>query len=336
MLASNLIVDPLAEQDKPLKIHALSSIFQDIETGLKFSGYCYYCEICEEMLALCPNLIDPLDMRMAFHDKCPSCHWKLESSLRCVGINVPSRNLFQFHPMYKDPSSINSSVKAHEILLTPYLLERDDPSKIDLEPLSEDLIEDPLENFLGRFVVVYGDRTAHELSERLCLKAQMSNSHGGLNSKVIFIDGGNIFDPYLISRYADQYGIRREKALEGIQIGRAFTCYQLTYLIMKILPEALERYKAKLAIVSDITKLYTDSDIEEREAFDTFNKISAFLAKLAEKKSATVLVTCVTASKHGWLESILHSRAHITFQNYEQSKSVWKDVDLYRMMNING
>lgn len=111
MLVSNLIVDPLAEQGKPLKIRALSSIFHDMGTGSRLSGYCYYCEICEEMLALCPNLIAPGYVRWAFHDRCPSCHWKLESSLRCTCIRVPSRDLFQFHPMYKDPGSINSSVK---------------------------------------------------------------------------------------------------------------------------------------------------------------------------------------------------------------------------------
>lgn len=317
MIASCFIVDSLAE---PLKIHDLPAIFQDMETGSQFSSYCYYCEICEEMFALCPNFIDPENVRWAFHDRCPSCHWRLGSSLRCTRIKVPDQIGLQLHPACKSLTSINLSTKPREASLTSYLLEGEESSERTLQPSCKNLIEDPLENLLGRSVVLHGDRAAHELSELICVKAQMKKSYGGLDSKVIFIDGGNIFDPYLICRYADRYQIRREKVLDGTQIGRAFTCHQLTSLITRALPDALENYQARLAVVADITKLYMDPDIEEREAFNTFNQVSMFLARLAEKKGSIVLATCITASRHGYFESILFSRAHTVFEICEGSK----------------
>jgi len=233
---------------------------------------------------------------------------------------VPSQTIFQVHPTFRGLVSIDSPVKSRENSITSYLFEEDASFERGSQPFCNDLIDEALENLLGRFVVLHGDRAAHDLSEQICVKAQMSGSNGGLNSKVIFIDGGNLFDPYLISRYADRYQIRRETVLDGTQIDRAFTCYQLTSLITKTLPDAFEHYRAKLAVIADITRLYTDPDIEERESFNVFNQVSAFLAKLAEKKASIVLATCVTASKNGWLESILFSRAHTVFQIRQGSK----------------
>jgi hypothetical protein len=283
-----------------MKIHTLASIFQDMDFELRFSGYCYYCEICEEILVLSKNLIELGRLRRAFHDRCPKCSWGLELSLRCTRIKVPSQSIFHIHSACRDFFSIKSPVR--------------------LQVQCMNLLEDHLDSLLGRLVVLHGDYSAHELSEFICVKAQMPNSYGGLNSQVIFIDGGNLFDPYLISRYADRYQIRRETILNGTQIGRAFTCYQLTSLITKTLPDALEHYEAKLAVIADITRLYTDSDIDEHEAFEAFNQASVFLARLVEKKNLIVLATCVTTSKHGWFESTLFSRAHIIFQIHGNSK----------------
>jgi len=322
MIDSKLIVDSLSDSRvETLKVHMLESILRDIEAELQFSAYCYYCEICEEILALSKNFIEPGSMRWTFHDRCPSCNWGLESNLRCLRIKVPSKTIFQFHPQCRKSFSTNLPTKPHKKSVISYLFEENEPLlERELQPFCGDLIENSLEGGLGRFTVLHGDHSAHELSESICVKAQMPTSCGGLNSKVIFIDGGNLFDPYLISCYADRYQIRRETVLDRIHVGRAFTCYQLTSLIMKTLPDALERYDAKLAVIADIARLYMDSDVEEHEAFETINQISAFLGKLAEKTDTVILATYMTTLKHNWFESILLSRAHTVFRIQDKTK----------------
>ena len=52
---------------------------------------------------------------------------------------------------------------------------------------------------MREFVVFHGSWMGHILSEMLCVRCQLPICEGGLDSTMIFIDGGNIFDPYFIA-----------------------------------------------------------------------------------------------------------------------------------------
>jgi len=95
---------------------------------------------------------------------------------------------------------------------------------------------------------------------------------GGLNSRVVYVDGGNTFDPYAVSAIAQEYGLEPKSVLEKILISRAFTAYQLTALVFEKLEEALKRYRSKLVIVSDITRLFLDRDVPKIRAVTSFSK----------------------------------------------------------------
>jgi hypothetical protein len=125
MIGPNLIVDSLSESraEAPLKVHMLASIFRDVNVDLQSSGYCYYCEICEELLVLSKTLLEPERIRWVFRGRCPGCHWSLGSSLRCTCIKVPSQTIFQVHPAFRGIVSINSPVKSRENYITSYLFE---------------------------------------------------------------------------------------------------------------------------------------------------------------------------------------------------------------------
>ncbi len=199
-----------------------------------------------------------------------------------------------------------------------------------------------LDNFLGylplgKFIVFYGSQFCHIFSELLCVKAQLPLRRGGLNSTAIFIDGGNIFDPYLISRFAQNFGLDPEQALIEVLVSRAFTPYQLTALIMEKLPEALGEYDSRLVVVSDPTKLYSTRETEKREAKNLFNHAMNFLAKLVEEQRIIILVSHLRNSPNGKciLEPYLIGRAHILVNILEEGSSAKISLERHPYLPLN-
>ncbi|MBS7614740.1 hypothetical protein KEJ18_03295 [Candidatus Bathyarchaeota archaeon] len=144
---------------------------------------------------------------------------------------------------------------------------------------------------IGELVVFHGSQVCHFFSELLCVRSQLSIVEGGLSSPAVFIDGGNRFDPYLISENARLLGLDPEETLKNIWVSRAFTSYQLTILVTEKLPEVLRWLKPKLVVISDIAALYCDSDIGLFEAKKTFNRIVCFLWNMAKGKNLLFVVT---------------------------------------------
>jgi hypothetical protein len=180
----------------------------------------------------------------------------------------------------------------------------------------------------GYFITLHGSRIGHYLSELLCVRAQLPRRDGGLNSSVIFIDGGNSFDPYLISSIAQQHNLNPQATLEKIFILRAFTAYQLTALIFDKLERALDRYNSKLVIVSDITGLFLDRDVPKREGMDVFIKMTQCLSELVSRRKVIILASCFPrhySSRSFFLENVLFGRANAVIKLVE-SRSTLKFI----------
>jgi len=148
---------------------------------------------------------------------------------------------------------------------------------------------DELDNLLGAlepsdFIVLHGSQMCHDLSELLCVRSQLPCAEGGLDSSVVFIDGGNLFDPYLISENARLVGLESEQTLRNIWISRAFTSYQLVSLITERLRPFLDQKKSRFVVISDIAALFCDSDIGMFEAKRIFNRVTLFLWNLAKER----------------------------------------------------
>ena len=75
--------------------------------------------------------------------------------------------------------------------------------------------------------------------------------------RVLFLDGANSADPRLIERFARERSVPFERFNRGIQIARAFTCFQLTELIARI-PKFLADFPAQVVIVTAFPDLYFD------------------------------------------------------------------------------
>jgi hypothetical protein len=188
-------------------------------------------------------------------------------------------------------------------------------------------IDDAFPSFQkGDFAVLFGHRVCRTLVFLLSVRCQLSFKKGGLNSRVVYIDGGNTFDPYAISALAQQYGLEPKCVLEKILISRAFTAYQLTELVFEKLEEALKRYRSKLVIVSDIIGLFLDRDVLKIESTDTFMKMVQHLLDLASRRRAVIVASYFPrrySSRSLFLESILLGRASIVI-GLKESRGVLK------------
>ena len=194
----------------------------------------------------------------------------------------------------------------------------------------------------GDFVVLYGRSFWKTLIFRLCVHCQLSKEKGGFNSSVIFVDGGNTFNPYLISTVAREYGLDPKSTLERVFVSRAFTAYQLSALVLETLEDALKHYRSKLVLISEIISLFLDRDVPTREALEVFKKMMFHLADLAIRRNIIVTATCSNDGRSKrlvFLESILLEKANtiarvtesrgrlqLTLQNHRFPESLAVDI----------
>jgi hypothetical protein len=88
--------------------------------------------------------------------------------------------------------------------------------------------------------------------------------------QVLCLDGANRFDPLLIARLARQRGHEAAEFNHRIRVARAFTCFQLTELLVRV-PRMLEKFAADALVVTALPDLYFDEDVRERDACVTFH-----------------------------------------------------------------
>jgi len=145
----------------------------------------------------------------------------------------------------------------------------------------------------GDLAVLYGMPTVLPLSLLLAVRAQLPFQLGGLETNVVFIDGGNSFRLYQVSRIAQQHQLDPRQVLKRIYISRAFTAHQMTSLILEKLEETVGRFHSKLVIISDIAGLYLDKDVPLKEAKEVFNQLTLYLSRFAEENHLIVLTLCL-------------------------------------------
>jgi hypothetical protein len=165
-----------------------------------------------------------------------------------------------------------------------------------------------------QFIVLYGTRACQTIVERLCVQSQLSHDAGGFDEPSVFIDGGNTFDVYHVSDYATRLHLNRDDVLRGIEISRAFTCYQLVNLIVEKLPELLQEQRVGLVAISNLLDLFMDSEIDLKETRSTINFLSNFLSKLARENSIALVATCPTIKNDTPLLQFLVSRAQVVLK----------------------
>ena len=269
-------------------------------------GYAYYCGLCDEILVLAKKAISPRKVALVFSETCPGCGFKLEKVMEGKTSRIPPGADLLANPKCSDAG---------------YLLERSDPIELCIRKSS---IPDPtfrittgidgldrlIELRLGQLAAIHGE-TSQAFSSLLCVRGTLPKPLG-LDSDVVFLDGGNSFDSYAISEQAIRHEVDSEETLRRIHLSRAFTYHQLSRLIQEKLQHAQDHFNAKLAVISDVSLLYCDPDVQnKRESLDRFRKDIRCLANLAEQKSALIVVTNLQ-TRNKRMEGILLHTTHVS------------------------
>lgn len=165
----------------------------------------------------------------------------------------------------------------------------------------------------GDFAVLHGAPGILQLSLLLCVRAQLPSQLGGLGTNVVFVDGGNTFRLYQVSRIAQLHSLDPRQVLNRIYISRAFTAYQIASIVFEKLGEIVDRFNAKLAVISDIAGLFLDKDVPAEEARKVFSRLALHLSRLAEEKQLTILATYSPhyySRRNTFLQALVCARAN--------------------------
>lgn len=251
--------------------------------------------------------MDPRKILLIFNGVCPRCGFELKNVLNCDSAQVPPGASFYTNPRCNNPHLFFEETNPFTSETQGQCSTHDSQPSISTgtERLDKTLILK-----LGQLVSLQGE-TSHRFSHLLCVRATLPQPLGA-GSDTIFLDGGNLFDTYIISQYAGGLGLDPAKVEERIHLSRAFTHHQLSSLVMEKLPLEIDQHDARLAIVSDITQLYCDPDVrDKREALDLFTKNLQFLGSLAEKKNTLIVITNLE-SRNRRMDNALFRLAHVS------------------------
>jgi hypothetical protein len=141
-------------------------------------------------------------------------------------------------------------------------------------------------------MLLYG----HPAARSLGLYAAADRALAG--EPVVYLDGANAFDPFVLSRVARGHGVRPQKLLGAVHVARAFTCHQMERLVSECLAFALDRYQSRVAILSGPLETFYDEAVPAEEAARLLQRMIASLRKLSVGGSRVLCLCPNTAPQH--------------------------------------
>jgi len=140
-----------------------------------------------------------------------------------------------------------------------------------------------------------------------------------LDKDAIFVDGGNSFNPYALSKLAKSFGAEPRKVLSRIHVARAFTEYQMQALIHG-LQEAVEQWNPGILAISYFPSLFSGPD-----GMRLFEPLLEHLKLLTESSG---IITAVTSFGGQWYgDRLLASRADRVIRVEQPSKKLIRLFD---------
>jgi hypothetical protein len=258
----------------------LHYLYEQEENGRE--RFVYYCSSCSCVLRVrrdlepASEIIDPLSGR------CLGCGRGLEGNVECRLAPVPDElsniRLTDTVAVQRRPTPFRSA------------------SSFPHFSLGFPRLDSLLRPFSPQHLMVLSGGAASAVAELMAFRAQLPLEEGGLDSTVLFIDGGNRSDPYLFSSFARQHRLRPAVALRRVATCRVFTIYQLADLISERLVRAAVDYAAKLVVISDLLGTFNEPELEEREARRLLSAVEDGIKRV--KKNSLVLATLASPNKY--------------------------------------
>lgn len=167
--------------------------------------------------------------------------------------------------------------------------------------------------------VIEGSSIVLNILFRLCIHSIIS-----LNKDVLYIDGWNTFNPYIIQRMIKPLRIDQRKILSRIHIARAFTEYQMETLI-KGLNTTIKEWNAGVLIISYLPNLFYSSN-------NNLNKNSKRLLELSIKHLRSITtssntITVITSFGHSCFEDKLVASKSDRVVHIEKTKNIIRIID---------
>jgi hypothetical protein len=114
--------------------------------------------------------------------------------------------------------------------------------------------------------------------------------------QVLYLDGANQISPLLIARFARERGLDPAAFNRLIRLSRAFTCFQLLELILRV-PKFLRTFSADVIIVTAVPDLFFDEDVRELQARAAFEHALEGLERLAPLPISIAVFSDATSFK---------------------------------------
>lgn len=124
---------------------------------------------------------------------------------------------------------------------------------------------------------------------------------------VVYLDGANTFDPYLLVREAVWRRFPVERVLASVFVRRAFTCYQMNEMVRRVPLERVIRRRAVLVIAGPCTT-YFDESVPGHRAARLFYQMFYRVEELSRTPIPLLLVqsnACPTESRRYFLTDLL-------------------------------
>ncbi|QQG48301.1 MAG: hypothetical protein HY247_06005 [archaeon] len=252
------------------------------QQGTGSERFVYYCASCScvlrvrRELGLASETIDSLEGR------CLGCGRPLEGNIECRLAPIPD----DWSDIYL---SAQVPVRRRQENFRP-------ASSLPHFSLGFPRLDSMLRPLSSGSLVVLDGAPASAVAELAAFRAQLPFEQGGLDSPVLFIDGGNNSDPYLFSSFARQRRLKPATAMRRVASCRIFTFYQLADLVSKHLLRAADDYAAGLVVLSDVLGTFNEPELEEREARRILAAVDEGIAKT--KKNSLVLATLGSPNKY--------------------------------------
>jgi len=253
----------------------------EIEGGAK-ERFVYLCSSCNCVLRVGREFRPVGELVDTLQGVCPGCGRTLDGATECRLIPIPD-----------DWTSIDLAPRRVAEAKRPLFQSASSFVHFSLGFAPLDSVLRPLAP--GRLVTLIGPGSS-AVSELAAFRAQLPLEKGGLDSTVLFIDGGNRSDPYLFASFAKQHGVNPNEALRRVANCRVFTMYQLAQLVSEYLVPAVEDYATRLVVISDPLGTFNEPELDRREARRLLSGIEKGVGEV--RKKALVITTLPSPNEY--------------------------------------
>ncbi|MBI3841423.1 MAG: hypothetical protein HY297_05685 [Thaumarchaeota archaeon] len=252
------------------------------QQGAGRERFVYYCSSCGCVLRVRRDLGPASETIESLKGRCLGCARQLEGNIECRLAPVPD----EWSDVYL------STAATVERKSTPFR----PASSLPHFSLGFPRLDSMLRPLSPGHLIVLSGGPASVVAELAAFRAQLPLEAGGLDSAVLFIDGGNRSDPYLFSSFAKQRRLKPAAAMRRVTTCRVFTLYQLADLVSEHLVRAAEDYAARLVVVSDLLGTFNEPEMDEREARRVLAAVEQGISRA--KKNSLVITTLVSPNQY--------------------------------------